>query len=214
MTKKIDREPLQIRLETEHYRVRPVEPGDASEDVCAWLADPQTARMLNIPAGSLSTDDLRRYFATHDGVTTHILGVFDKDSGALRGFWGIYVDWEHREFLINTVTGRERAEGAGARNGGVGLALETIRPLLPMFFEEQDLLRMRGAVLARNNLVERHMENHGLKPEHVSHKQSAFGPDAEEIHHYSFERDAWRVARQARIERERAERERTIARAS
>jgi len=193
--------PTEIRYETEHYVVRPAAASDASERVCAWFANPQTARMLNAPARPMALDALQTYFASHDGISTHILGVFDKERGVLLGFWAVYVDWDHREFQLNVVVG-ERGPG------GVGVRRESQRPLIGVLFDDLDLETMRASVLARNEKIEQRFEFWRVAPEHTSFSPSENEPAPEEIHHYSITRDQWRRARETRFDRDRLEKER------
>ena len=188
--------PIEIRHETERYFVRPLTADDASERVGAWLADPHTARMLNAPARVARLDELRKYFTAHDGIKTHILGMFDKASGKLLGVRSVYIDWNRREFLVNALVG-ERGPG------GAGVSLETARPLLHFLFEELDLLCLRASVLARNEKVERQLAERNIVPEHVSFKPSVHEAEPEKLHHYSITREQYRQLVAARLERER-----------
>lgn len=196
--------PTQIRYETARFFVRPLTAADASERIGAWFADPYTARMLNVPARPLAIDDLRKYFAGHDGIGVHILGMFDRTSGNLLGIWAVYVDWAQREFQLNIVIGER---GPGVK----GLRFETQRPLVRILFDDLDLLTARASVLARNETIEHRFEANHVAPEHTSHKPSVYEAAPEEVHHYSVTRDQWRQILAAQLEQERLEEERRKA---
>ena len=193
--------PTQIRYETERFFVRPLFATDASAHVCAWFADPHTARMLNVPAQPLTLDDLHKYVAAHDGINVHILGMFDKTSRALLGIWAVYVDWEQREFQLNIVVGERGPNVKGVR-------FETQRPLVRILYDDLDLLVGRASVLARNKTIERRFEVNHVAHEHTSFKPSAYEAAPEEVHHYSITRDQWRQILAAQLEQERLEKER------
>lgn len=196
----VERKPVEIRYETQRCAVRPLTADDATARVGAWLADPNTARMLNVPARSLSVDELKAYFGTHNGVDTHILGIFDKVSGAHVGIYTLYVDWEHREFLTSLLVGERGPDAAG-------IGLEAARPALKVMFEELDMVAARGSTLARNDRVTRIYATRGVAPEHSSLKSSAHQSEPEELLHYTVTRDVWRELHRKRLERERQERE-------
>lgn len=195
--------PHDIRYETKHYLVRRLVAGDASERACAWLANPDTARNLNVPARRISLAQLRTYFARHDGIRTHVLGMFDKLSGALLGMWTVYVDWQKREFQLNVLVGERGPTYAG----GIGARRETGLELYRIMFEDLDLLLLRATVLARNEKMERRFEQRGIAPERTSLKPSLYQAEPEQLHHYTMSREDWRKLRQQRLDRERAQQE-------
>ena len=83
---------VNIAYESQHCRVRELELDDACADIGNWMADPAIARALNAPARALSLDDVRKYIASHDRISGHLLGVFRKQDGALIGIWSVYID--------------------------------------------------------------------------------------------------------------------------
>ncbi len=194
------RKPISIRYETERAAVRPLTADDATPRVGAWLGDAHTARMLNVPARALGVEELKSYFATHDGVETHILGIFDKASGAHIGIYTIYVDWDRREFLTSLLIGERGPDGAG-------IGLEAARPALKIMFEDLDMLAARGSTLARNERVKNIYASRGVAPEHVSLKASVHQEAPEELLHYTITRDVWRELHRKRMEKERLARE-------
>src|SRR6185295_10743173 len=74
-------QPRSIDFETAHYRVRTLEPADVTERACAWFADPGKARMINAPARAFTEDEFKDFITSHDRVTGHALGIFDKSTG-------------------------------------------------------------------------------------------------------------------------------------
>lgn len=176
--------PQVIRYETENYLVRELELEDASERVCAWMADPTTARMLNAPVRALGLDDLRKYISSHDRIDGHLLGIFDKETDTQAGLWSIYVDWERKEFLINILTVDRGKSELGPRR-------ETGRPLLMLMFDEWGMEAMRCNVLAHNHKIDQRFENRNIAPEHKSSVRSASDQSMVEINHYTVTRQMY-----------------------
>jgi RimJ/RimL family protein N-acetyltransferase len=188
------REPIDVRIEAQNYLLRTLDPQDASDRCCGWLADPAKARLINAPARAMSLHDFADYIASHDRISGHILGIFDKATGIHVGIWSVYIDWELKEFLINVLVG-ERGYEPGARR-------QTQRKLLDFLFENLDLQTLRCAILARNERMENRFELGNIKPEHISFTPSANEAAFEEVRHYSIARDAWRNFRANRDARD------------
>jgi RimJ/RimL family protein N-acetyltransferase len=189
--------PRKIRLETPHFILRTVEPEDVTLRWAAWLADPAKTRTLNAKPMTLSVDDIRRYLAGFDHIKAHILGIFDRASGGMIGFWEVYVDWVHREFLINVLIGERGRAALHARE-------ETQQVLHAYFFGDLDLEAMRCSALSTNTLVRRVLIEKGAVHEHTSSKPAAGGDAPVEILHFRLTKAAWEVARAQRLAREQA----------
>jgi [ribosomal protein S5]-alanine N-acetyltransferase len=192
------RSPQKIRIETKHFVLRTVEVSDVTPRWAAWLADPEKTRMLNAMPMTLSVEDLHKYLANFDQVKAHCLGIFDRETGQMLGFWEVYVDWTHREFLLNVLMGERPREGLRARE-------ETQNALTFHFFGELGLEAMRCAVLSTNAPVLHVLAFNGAVHEHTSHKPSAAGGEPVELHHYRVTKEAWAAARARRLAREAAE---------
>src|SRR5690242_13531654 len=94
-------QPLTIHLETARFIHRTIDSGDATEDWGSWLLEPSTLKALNATPIELDVAMIRSYIATFDRKKSHLLGIFEKDSGQLIGIRAIYIDWHHREFMVN-----------------------------------------------------------------------------------------------------------------
>lgn len=186
--------PRDIHLETPHFVLRTIEPGDVSLRWAAWLADPMKTRTLNAKPMRLSVEDIRKYLAGFDRRSGHILGIFERTSGTMIGFWEVYVDWKYREFLINVLIGERGRVSLEARE-------ETQWALHAYFFETLGLDAMRCSVVATNTLLVRVLLDHGVVHEHTSRKASARGPESVEIKHFRLTKDAWPKAKALRAER-------------
>ncbi len=191
------RPPQKIRIETPHFLLRTVEPQDVTPRWAAWLADPEKTRMLNAKPMTLSVDDLQKYLANFDQAKAHCLGIFDRESGEMLGFWEVYIDWARREFLLNVLMGERPRAGLRARE-------ETQHALNFYFFGELGLEAMRCSALSTNTRVLDVLAFNGAIHEHTSHKPSATGGEPVEIFHYRVTKAAWTAARARRLAREAA----------
>ncbi len=177
--------PRTIRLETERYIVRTLETTDATENWRRWMTDPATMRNLNINATVLSDDQIRAYIGRFDRQTSHLLGIFEKDGGRLIGIRAIYIDPDHREFLLNVLVGESDARNRGAR-------AETLEPIFRYFFDDLDLLAVNASAVSTNEPILRKMESRGWTRLNTSTKAAANGQGPVQIHTYRLTRDQWR----------------------
>ncbi|MEQ1864186.1 MAG: GNAT family protein [Micropepsaceae bacterium] len=177
--------PRTIRLETERYIVRTLETTDATENWRHWMTDPATMRNLNINATVLSDDQIRAYIGRFDRQTSHLLGIFEKDGGRLIGIRAIYIDPDHREFLLNVLVGESDARNRGAR-------AETLEPIFRYFFDDLDLLAVNASAVSTNEPILRKMESRGWTRLNTSTKAAANGQGPVQIHTYRLTRDQWR----------------------
>jgi RimJ/RimL family protein N-acetyltransferase len=191
--------PTKIHLTTPRYVLRTVEPEDVTLRWAAWLADPAKIKHLNAKPLALSIEDIRRYVGGFDHVKGHILGIFEHTSGQMVGFWEVYVDWKHKEFLINVLVGEDR----GRSDIGLTARRETQRVLLQHFFQTLGLETMRCSMVSTNEPMRHVMESRGIRHEHVSKKAGADGGTSVEILHFRMTKAEWVALRAARIERER-----------
>lgn len=190
--------PRKIRLEARHFIVRTAEADDVSPRWSGWLADPLKTRMLNANPITLSVDQIRNYVGGFDHVKSHILGVFDRASGDITGFWEVYVEWAHREFLLNVLIGERGRAAINARE-------ESQQVICEYFFRELDLAAMRCSVVSTNTLMLRVMVDKGADHVHTSQKVAAGGGSPIQLLHFRLSKDAWALARARRLERERAQ---------
>jgi len=181
--------PQTITLASARFALRDLEPSDVSQRMCAWLADPVKARMINSSPGAVTVDHLRAYIASHDRITGHVLGIFDKATGALLGFWAVYIDWDLGEFQLSVLIGERSPKAVNAR-------AETQRELLKYMFDTLGLETLRCSVLTRNEAIgDRIFGVAGVSPEHTSYNPSATDEAFVEIRHYRISKDQWRHLR-------------------
>jgi hypothetical protein len=177
--------PRAIALETPDYIVRSLEIGDASDAWRDWLADPETARMLNAQPAQMNVDTVRNYIASFDRVRAHLLGIFEKATGRLIGIRAVYVNRQRGEFLVNVLIGDRAARKKGAR-------AQSRAAVYRCFFEDLDLATARATVVAENAVVLAGMSKRGWIPDGIDLKTDAAGRGNIEIRKFHLPRDVWR----------------------
>lgn len=177
--------PRIIRLETPHHIVRTAEVSDATERWCKWLLDPEAGRVLNMQPTEMSMDQLRAYIARFDRSTSHLFGIFDKQTGLIVGIRSLYVDYATKEFLDNILIGEPDERGKYAR-------AESTEAIVPYFFDELGLERWRITVLGHNTRMIEAALRRGMIHEHTSMKPSVAGGPPVEVRHFSMTREVWR----------------------
>jgi RimJ/RimL family protein N-acetyltransferase len=177
-------DPTKIRLETPHYLMRTVELDDASDAWAQWLTDAGTARMLNAEARPALVKDIRAYIATFDGHNRHLLGIFQKDDGALVGIRALYIDWARLDFVVNVLVGEVAARGQGARE-------ETREVLYQHFFEVLGMQSARCTVLAHNAPILKVMDKEGWQLVDTTYRPSVGGGPQLELRSFRLTRDIW-----------------------
>ena len=173
-----------LRLETPHYILRTIELDDASDTWAQWLTDAGTARMLNAQARAATVQEIRDYIAAFDGHNRHLLGIFQKDGGALVGIRALYVDWQRKEFIVNVLVGEVAARGKGARE-------ETREVLYRHFFEVVGLQAASCTVLAHNAAILKVMSNGGWELTDTIYKAAADGGAPLEMRAFRLTRETW-----------------------
>lgn len=187
--------PRTINLETPDYIVRTLDASDATESWRHWMTDPATMRNLNAQPTVLTDTQIRDYIARFDRKTSHLLGIFDKQSGTLIGIRAVYIDPVRSEFLVNVLVGETEARNKGART-------QSRTVMYRYFFEELDLQTARASAVSTNEPIINMMHRNGWIREHTDRKPAASGQGTIELYHYRLPREVWR---QTELERGQAQ---------
>lgn len=172
-----------IELETERYVLRTIEQSDAASGLGQWLLDPAAARWLNAKPRAATPAELKQYIASFDGKASHLIGVFEKDSGRLIGIYSMYVDWPRSEYLFNVLIGEADARNHGARR-------ETRTAIHQFFMDELDLHASLATIMAGHPNIPALLQ-WGWVVENRSVKPSATGGAPIEFLHLRLSRKAW-----------------------
>jgi RimJ/RimL family protein N-acetyltransferase len=132
-----------LRLETNGFVLRSLVPGDVDARVLGWLSDPAMMQGLNLAGLNFDLEQLRAFVGGFDNLHHHLIGIFDRASGLLAGFYTLDIDLRHRLGQITTGIGEPAYQGRGT-------LWATIDALLDHFFAERGVDKISGRILARN----------------------------------------------------------------
>ncbi len=186
--------PRTIVLETPNHVIRTMERGDVCAEWCKWTADPVAARALNAKPVEMTMEQLHAYVERFDRSTSHLLGIFEKETGRLVGIRSIYIDFAHSEFYDNILVGEPDARGKRVRT-------ESTDAVLPYFFEEVGLKSSVCGILADNTHMLEIVARKGWVHEGTEIKPRANGPGAINVMKFRLTRDVWRAKMRDRTAR-------------
>lgn len=175
-----------MSAETAHFVLRTLQVADATESWCAWLMDARAQENLNAPPRHFSIDELRAYIATFDGVCSHIVGIFEKQSGQLVGVRNAYVDYVRSQAVLNTLVGEVSARNKGAQH-------ESRYAMHNFVFEDLGIQTLRATVVSTNKYMLDLLAGTGWEFDRKSLKPRASGEGTIELHHFHLTREAWRT---------------------
>jgi RimJ/RimL family protein N-acetyltransferase len=174
-----------MSAETAHFRLRTLRVADANENWCEWLMDPRAQANLNAPPRRLTIDELRAYVASFDGVSSHIVGIFEKQSGQLVGVRNAYVDYVRSQAVLNTLVGEVSARNKGAQH-------ESRYAMHNFVFEDLDIQTLRATVVSTNAYMLGLLASTGWELQGKSLKPRVSGHGNIELHQFRLTREAWR----------------------
>jgi hypothetical protein len=178
------RAPFNIMIDTPNYIVRTLEESDDMGNWGAWLAEPNTARMLNAAPKKMTAGDFKKYVARFDRIESHLLGIFRREDGALVGMFSNYIDWKRQDFVMNLIIGEVPERKTHVRH-------ETSWRVNRYFFEELDLKAQRATTLSTNIPAIRALEEKNWTLSGRTTKTSADGKGVVEILLYTRSREVW-----------------------
>ena len=185
--------PGSVAIETARFRLRNLKPSDASERWRGWARDPAVMHPLNNPARDMSLDYLARYASAFDGKNRHLIGVFEKATGAHIGFFMVEIDSVHRLATFNVVIGDKDWWGKRVVN-------ESRAALLDYFFERRGIEKACGLPLARNFPAVLNYKEQGWRHEGTlrGHRVSAIDGSRLDQYQFGLLREEWRLLRKAK----------------
>lgn len=177
--------PFDIKIETPNYVVRTLKESDDMGDWGNWLADENTARMLNAAPQKASADELKTYVRSFDRMGRHLLGIFRRTDNRLVGIFSNYIDWPRSEFLLNLMIGDIAERKTNVRH-------ETSWRVNRYFFEELGLKSQRASTVSTNIPAIRALEEKRWTLSGRSGKPGADGKSTVELLHYTRSREVWK----------------------
>lgn len=137
--------PRPIRLITNRFLLRSLQPGDVTERWLAWLADPQVMTPLGNPVKKARIADVHAFLRRFDNVNSFAVGIFDKSANNfLIGYFQISVDVAHGLATFNVIIGEKEYWGRGVVN-------EARAALLDEMFNRHKIEKVIGLPYANNH---------------------------------------------------------------
>jgi RimJ/RimL family protein N-acetyltransferase len=135
-----------ISVFTPNFHLRTMKESDASETFIKWLAAPDILSGLNIPLRQWTVDSLRVFFTSFDCVNRHLVGIEDRKTNALVGFYVIDINPTHRTCQLTAAVGDAAYVG---RN-----VLREAGPVLVRYlFDKREVEKVSARVVATNRRV-------------------------------------------------------------
>jgi hypothetical protein len=178
------RAPFNIMIDTPNYIVRTLEESDDMGNWGEWIADPNTARMLNAPPRKMTADDFKKYVRRFDRVESHLIGIFRREDGQLVGMFSNYIDWKRSDFVMNLIIGEVPERKTHVRH-------ETSWRVNRYFFEGLDLKFQRATTVSTNIPAIRALEEKNWTLAGRTAKASADGKGIVDILLYTRSREVW-----------------------
>ena len=133
----------QVSLETPRFRLRSLRPSDASAAYLGWIGDAEVMNPLNMPARTLTLDDLKAHISQFDDRHGYLIGMFDKETGRHFGVYLIEVMVVHRLAKMQYLIGERAFRGIGAFR-------ETAAGLVGYMFAARGIEKMAAQVATDN----------------------------------------------------------------
>ena len=131
------------RIDCGRFFLRTLTAADATERWAAWMSDPKNLRLLNAAPKAMTRADVANYIGQFDQRTHLLLGIFEKQSGLLIGFFRIDIDPGLNRCLGFMMIGERKF-----RHWSVTEELRV--PFQNFIFETLGLNTMLGSALASN----------------------------------------------------------------
>ncbi|WP_205746385.1 GNAT family N-acetyltransferase [Dyella amyloliquefaciens] len=132
-----------VHIETHGYLLRTVVPGDITTRMVDWVNSEAMRTGLNLPPLNFSLDRLRAFVDGFDSLNNHFIGIFDRATAQLIGFYTLDVNLAHK--VGNITCGIGEPEYLGRR-----VLWHTIDALLDHFFTYRDVHKVTARILAKN----------------------------------------------------------------
>ena len=176
-----------VRIDSEKYLIRTIEPDDASDRWASWMSDPEVTHMLNLRARTWKKADVLDYIKTFDQLSSLLLGIFEKQSGTHIGVFTVDINQVRSQFLVNLLIGEPEY-----RNKHVTSSIAM--PFREYFFETLGLNMAVASVLAHNAPMIHYLKKNGWKLDRtVKHGKKSNADGAMlDVCLFSLPLDAWR----------------------
>ena len=131
-----------LTLLSENYVMRSLEPRFVPADIDQWFADPKIMQYVNMPM-NMSVEAFISYLGSFNNRTKLILGIWDRKTKKLIGFYRVYINAPQLCAVTSVVIGDLDYWGRGA-------VVETRTKLIDFLLLDLGLHKITAKVKARN----------------------------------------------------------------
>jgi RimJ/RimL family protein N-acetyltransferase len=172
------------------YLIRTLTTDDASDRWGAWMSDPEVVHMLNVKPRSMTKSDVANYIKTFDQRSNLLLGIFEKQTKTLIGFFAIHADYALSQGTVSLLIGDPQY-----RHHGVLSVVR--RQFAEYFFETMGIKTMMATALARNEIILNTLLKAGWAVDKTlkQHVQAHTDGAKLDLCLLSLSRDVWRARR-------------------
>jgi RimJ/RimL family protein N-acetyltransferase len=149
-----------VRLETERYVLRSLEPGDVDDAYLAWFRDPALVRFIGPDLAQFTPEQHRAVARSLDNRTRFLLLVSPRAGGAPLGFLRAEVAPKHRRAQTTVAV-------ADISQRGLGAMAECHRALRLFLFEKVDVQKIAFSVYGSNELMLRQIPKYDIVREGI-----------------------------------------------
>jgi len=176
-----------VRIHSDKYLIRTIEPDDASERWASWMSDPEARFMINLGSRPWTKADVVDYIKTFDQRSRLLLGIFDKQSGTHIGIFTVSLNHLLGHYLVNLLIGEP-----AYRNKHVTTSIA--EPFREYFFETLGMNTSMASVLAHNASMIHYLLKHGWKLEQTLKQNVKSHADGSmlDVCLFSLSREDWR----------------------
>jgi RimJ/RimL family protein N-acetyltransferase len=183
---------IQLWFQSGKYFARTIKREDASERWATWLADSQTAYVLNTSAQKLQKSDLVQYIKGFDQRSRLLIGIFERGTRLHIGIIRLDIDYAAKDALVNAVIGESEHRNKGA-------TVDVFIPMLDYLFDTVGLEKVRASILRRNQVTMRYLLKLGWQLDESKNRIKSNSDDMLDMCLVSYTREAFRVFKQSKL---------------
>ena len=181
-----------LMTQTERFIIRSLSPKDAGPVYTGWWNDAEIQKGFNFKPRGWSQQRAAQHISQFDNRKKFHLGIFDKQTKKIIGFFAILPNYANKVCLTNICVGDKAWWGKN-------VTLEVRARLLPFIFNTLGMAKVEGEIHGRNLPSIYNYKAMGFTPEAVvrEHLISPFGGRVD-AYHFGLLKEEWLEMRKAR----------------
>jgi len=178
--------------QTERFIIRSLTPKDAGPVYTSWWNDPEIQKGFNFKPRGWNQQQAAQHIAKFDNNKKFHLGIFDKQTRKIIGFFAIFPNYVSKVALTNICLGDKSWWGKG-------VTTEVRAHVLPFIFNVLGMEKVQGEVHGRNLPSIYNYKAMGFTPEAVvrEHLISNVGEGRIDAYHFGLLKEEWQEMRKA-----------------